>query len=224
VFKHLVQELKSWTRLKHPNILELYGVSRGDPWTLTLVSPWMEDGDLLRYLRDHPNSHRAVLIQDILQGLHYMHTELNPPIAHGDLKANNILVRASGRACLADFGLSRIQEESSESHTSTSRSATTGNVRWKPPEWFFPERYGLTFVQTFTPEADIYSFGMVIYEVYTEMKPFAAISNRYEISTLVAEGQRPPRPEPQNHGTGMSPAMWGIVEDCWRGARYERPS
>ncbi|KAG6825181.1 hypothetical protein H0H92_004440 [Tricholoma furcatifolium] len=79
----------------HPNILPFLGIYRGGDIP-SLVYRWMENGDLVSYLKRHPDSNRVYL---------FLHER---SIVHGDIKGINILVNSSGRACIADFGLSSI--------------------------------------------------------------------------------------------------------------------
>ncbi|KZO99033.1 kinase-like protein, partial [Calocera viscosa TUFC12733] len=222
--QHLVRELVNWSQLSHPNILELYGVYSFGPYDVGMVSPWMEHGDMTRYIQANPDVPRFPLLLDIAQGLDYLHS-LRPPIIHGDLRGKNILVRLSGHACLADFGLSRalIVAQTNESSESSGSSSTRGNVRWMSPERLLLENYGMTAVTSFTPAADVYSFGMVLYEVFAGREPFYETGNHLLVFQAVERGDRPAHPGDNAARLGLGEELWTIAQDCWRESRLERP-
>ncbi|KZO99076.1 kinase-like protein [Calocera viscosa TUFC12733] len=215
------RELTNWMRLSHPNILEFYGVCRHGPYGFALVSPWMHHGGVLAYLLEYPHANRANLLLDVATGLKYLHS-LDPPLVHGDLSARNILVRESGEACLADFGLSRVllKVEGSESSGS---SALQGNPRWLAPERLDPHKYGMSPTESMAPASDVYSFGMVVFELYTNRIPFHEAHNRYIIPVKVLAGERPSHPGMEAIDKGLSDTIWSIAQDCWKDNWEERP-
>ncbi|KAF9262809.1 kinase-like protein [Marasmius fiardii PR-910] len=107
------QEALIWTQFDHPNVLKLLGVNtslfKAD---FCLVSPWMENGDIVTFLGKRTNHDRLRSIREIAAGLEYLHSH-SPIIVHGDVKGANILVDDNYSYRLADFGLSR------EGHSST---------------------------------------------------------------------------------------------------------
>ncbi|CAE7209694.1 unnamed protein product, partial [Rhizoctonia solani] len=78
------RELHCWSRMEHKNIHRLMGVIIFRDDYLGMVSEWMENGDLHKYLRYHPNADRYQLCIDVASGLKYMHGRNT---VHGDLKA-----------------------------------------------------------------------------------------------------------------------------------------
>lgn len=80
---------------------------------------------------------------------------------HGDLKGANILVNDSGRACLADFGISCVSDaHGMETASLSSASRQGGTVRYQAPELFDPE-----FESPRSKASDVYAFALVCYEV-----------------------------------------------------------
>ncbi|KZT54462.1 kinase-like protein [Calocera cornea HHB12733] len=220
--QHLFRELNSWARLRHANILELYGVCRHGPYGFAMVSPWMEHGDVKNYLMIHPAANRPLLVSDVVQGLIYLHS-LETPIVHGDLRARNVLVTSTGHACLADFGLSRAVVSTQTTSESSGSSSSRGNVRWMSPERLLPERYGLTLVSSFTPAADIWSLGMVIYEIFSGEDPFYRVRNHWHVCQLIQDGGRPWHPGQRARQRGLSDGMWSIAQYCWGHNWRKRP-
>ncbi|KAF9443485.1 kinase-like protein, partial [Macrolepiota fuliginosa MF-IS2] len=107
--KSLGKEAILWSGLRHPNITPFYGVYYFESRErICLVSPWMDNSNLNTYLMRNPAVPRIPLIHDIISGLEYLHSN---HVVHGNLKGVNVLVNASQRACLADFGLSTIRDD-----------------------------------------------------------------------------------------------------------------
>jgi len=91
------------------------------------------------------------------------------------------------------------------------------------PELLYPEKFGLRSCKV-SKQADIYAFGMVIYEVLTGRPPFGAEKRRHpEIILRVLDGKRPRKPE--NAGDiGFGGGTWELVQRCWRRDRGGRPT
>ncbi|KAF8170301.1 kinase-like domain-containing protein, partial [Mycena galopus ATCC 62051] len=149
------REALIWRQLSHPNLLPFFGLYMLDN-RLSLVSPWMDNGDLKHFLNNGLSDvDRVSLITDVVMGLDYLHSK---HVVHGDLKTPNILVTPSGRACIADFGLSTIVDELSLKMTFSTHSGRAGTVRYQAPELLMNERpihFG----------SDVYAFACVSYEV-----------------------------------------------------------
>ncbi|KAF5342728.1 hypothetical protein D9757_014476 [Collybiopsis confluens] len=158
--KEFCREALVWRQLRHPNILPLLGVNIDlfSP-SFCLVSPWMENKDVITHLNQNPDHSLYAVLSEVAAGLRYMHS-IVPPLVHGDIKGANILVTDDRRCCLADFGLSVITTISQAWTMTTSSSATTrGSMRWLAPEYIISET-----VPTH-PSRDIYAFGCTILEV-----------------------------------------------------------
>ncbi|KAJ7359278.1 kinase-like domain-containing protein, partial [Mycena albidolilacea] len=86
IYKELAREVLIWKGLSHPNILPLLGidlVSRKP--SCCLVSPWMENGSVMAFLKTYPDFDKRSLVRDVASGLEYLHN-LDPPVVHGDIK------------------------------------------------------------------------------------------------------------------------------------------
>ncbi|KDQ14709.1 hypothetical protein BOTBODRAFT_73750, partial [Botryobasidium botryosum FD-172 SS1] len=125
------REVAAWKDLRHTNVLPFIGVFEQNS-RIYMLSPWMEKGELIRFLRQNPKADRKKLLLQIAEGLRYLHT-LDPVVVHGDLRGANILITDAGEACLADFGLShRVINGAVEGNSTTWHAA--GNPRWQAPE------------------------------------------------------------------------------------------
>ncbi|KAG8714121.1 hypothetical protein FRC08_012336 [Ceratobasidium sp. 394] len=122
--KNVAREIYAWSKLKHPNVLELIGLStfRGQ---ISMVSAWMENGTLPCFIVANPGVDRYQLCVQVSAGLAYLH-ESN--IVHGDMKGSNILISDTGIAKLMDFGNAGLKERTLEFTGTTSGSKIS--LRW----------------------------------------------------------------------------------------------
>ncbi|KAJ6587863.1 kinase-like domain-containing protein [Mycena capillaripes] len=207
--KKFGREALIWRQLSHPNLLPFFGLYMLDD-RLCLISPWMDNGDLKHFLSNSSSGiDRVSLIVDVAMGLEYLHSK---SVVHGDLKAANILVTPSGRACITDFGLSSIVDELSLKLTFSSHSGRAGTLRYQAPELLSNEcsnHFG----------SDVYAFACVCYEILTGKVPFFEISNEAAIVYKVTvERARPSKLEV------ISSGLWILLEDCWHRKTDQRPT
>ncbi|KAG2103158.1 kinase-like domain-containing protein [Suillus cothurnatus] len=158
----LFREIRLWLKLKHENIVPLWGVTDGAGSVPALVSPWLENGALTGFLqRKHEtlsSSEKVALLRDVARGLQYLHSKL---IVHGDLSGNNVLVDTNGKALLTDFGLSVLLSERS---AQVLLAKPGGSARWMAPESLGLGNEGHES-PVFSTTSDIYSFGGIMLQV-----------------------------------------------------------
>ncbi|KAK1216382.1 Rho guanine nucleotide exchange factor [Marasmius sp. AFHP31] len=213
VVKAFTREAMVWRNLNHPNILPFTGMYwfNGYQELVCLVSPQMENGNLLQFLNDHPEldpTTQLRLAKDVAQGLAYLH---DLKIIHGDLKSYNVLITPDGTACISDLGLSRAVDADEATGLSTALSC------WRPVRWLAPERLTSGGRSNTSPEGDIYAFGCVCYEIYARNIPFQDVEE-YRIHYIVAvQGQRLEPPCQAPH------AMQRLMESCWSAEPASRP-
>ncbi|KAL0058989.1 hypothetical protein AAF712_014304 [Marasmius tenuissimus] len=125
------REALVWRQLDHPNVLPFLGVNT-DLFApgFCLVLPWMENGDILKYMKQHPTHDLPKSLREIAAGIAYLHSH-EPTIVHGDIRGANILVTDDLTCALADFGLA-IATESRIMPTS-SGSGLKGSIRCFSP-------------------------------------------------------------------------------------------
>ncbi|KAL0574483.1 hypothetical protein V5O48_007458 [Marasmius crinis-equi] len=203
-----------WRQMKHPNLLPFLGIYRlEDTQQLCLISPWMDKGNLVQFLRTTPREgvDHHTLAHDIASGLSYLHMK---KIVHGDLKGLNVLVTDSLRACIGDFGLARIADAYAIGITSSS-TRPFGTARWLAPELLVggggPSK-----------ASDVYSYACVCYEIFTGgHHPFPELPNEMIVAFHVAQGKRPSRP---GEASELSDTMWSIMQTCWDPTPSSRPT
>ncbi|KAK0440008.1 kinase-like domain-containing protein [Desarmillaria tabescens] len=157
--------------------------------------------NILREFINHGINH----LINIAHGLLYLHSRR---IVHGDLKDVNVLIDDAQTAVLCDFGLSQIQEN---------MMTRTSLPKIGSPNWMSPERLS---GEPLRPPADIYSFSMTIYELYTLQIPLAHLSNE-DFLPMVSYGDlRPQRPE----SSLITDAIWNVMAQCWRRDPAKRPT
>ncbi|KAG9316824.1 kinase-like domain-containing protein [Chiua virens] len=209
--KQLCREAIVWKHLRHPNCLPLYGVcampTEGPNISFALVSPWMAQGTISKYLKLNPQANKTRLILDVVRGLNYLHT-LQPHIAHRDIKPDNILVTGEGRACLADFGLVSAFDTDEHFHTAASEVVMGGTFNYMAPEIFNAQNKEERS-KVNKRLCDMYALGCTIYEVYTGKPPFDGLQPAL-IADYVVSNQRPAFPEDK-----ISHDMWTFVENLW---------
>ncbi|KDN40401.1 hypothetical protein RSAG8_08164, partial [Rhizoctonia solani AG-8 WAC10335] len=210
--KRAARELFCWSRMEHRNIHQLMGVIIFKDNYLGMVSEWMENGDLHKYLRNHPGADRYQLCIDVASGLEYMHGQ---GTVHGDLKALNVLVSAEGVARLSDFDFSVMSSATSLVFSASSNSRA-GSVRWVAPEML------VTPIRT--KQADVYALGMTILEIFTGDVPYSDYRADYSVIMTVAQGTLPTRPIRQLPDDQQGNLVWRLLLKCWSRNLDERPS
>eukprot|EP00958_Prasinococcus_capsulatus_P000031 scaffold1_cov402-Prasinococcus_capsulatus_cf.AAC.31 len=139
----------------------------------------------------------------------YLHS-LRPPIVHRDLKPANLLVTAGGDIKVGDFGLSR---DFRNSYASVNSHSAVGTVLYSAPEVLRNEGY--------SPKADVWSFGVVLWETLTRAAPFANYDKPMAVAANVAfNGERVPLSSLENE----DPRLVGLVEKCLEAEPEKRPS
>ncbi|XP_062301259.1 tyrosine-protein kinase Tec isoform X2 [Scomber scombrus] len=201
-----IEEAKVMMRLSHPKLVQLYGVcSQQRP--IYIVTEFMEHGCLLNFLRQRRGSFSLgsllSICLDVSEGME--HLESNGFI-HRDLAARNCLVNDALVVKVSDFGMARYVLDDQY----TSSSGAKFPVKWSPPEVFNFCKY--------SSKSDVWSFGVLMWEVFTEGRmPFEQSPN-HEVVTLVTKGHRLYRPKM------ATPANYEIMQCCWHERPEERPS
>ncbi|CAH1795707.1 unnamed protein product [Owenia fusiformis] len=192
----------------HPNVLNLIGVALHDDIPHFVV-PYMANKDLKEYVRD-PEKRITVrhLMGLCLQVAHGMAYLADQKFVHRDLAARNCMVSADIVVKIADFGLSR--DIYSETYYRITDHSKPLPVRWMAIESLVDGK--------FSSMSDVWSFGILSWEVMTRGGfPYADIDS-YMLKALIISGHRPDKPEycPQQ--------LYIVMWDCWHLDPYERPT
>jgi serine/threonine protein kinase len=199
-------EAAMMAQLNHPNVVGLIGqVSQKD--LFLIVVQFCENGSLLQWLQDESEkAQRSVLIgmcNEVASGMAYL-TCIG--MVHRDLAARNVLLSSDFTCKISDFGLSSSQhKETGLISTPASKMAT----RWAAPEYIIDNQ--------FTTKSDVWSFGVLMYEVFSEgEKPYIGWSNKRVIDE-VKTGYRLPQP------TQCPDAVYALMQQCWYAGPDLRP-
>ncbi|KAJ3570819.1 hypothetical protein NP233_g4151 [Leucocoprinus birnbaumii] len=220
------KELTVWAHLNHPNILNFYGVCRsmkpdGKPSKLSVVSPWMEKGNLADFAKTLEPGDRLPLLYDVILGLAYLH---DLGIVHGDLKGNNVLVSNEIRALITDFGSSHIQPlQLSKAGLTSSQIVFT--LRWVAPEVLFSPG-GRKDTRPGMP-SDIWAFGCLCGETLSGMMPYEHLPLSDPNIVLAIEKQEYPFIRPGLGEKNYDPTtgwMWEMISGCLTHSAVDRPT
>ena len=194
VVARFFRERSILTSIDHPNVAKVLDlVVEGE--TLGIVMELVDGQDLRRYLRARgtlPPAEAVYLVGQLLQGLAAVHAA---GIVHRDVKPENVLVsmaRGQMTLKLTDFGVSRLSYGASL----TKMTSLIGT-----PEYMAPE---LAEHDTATPAADLYSAGIVLYEMLAGRTPFAG---GHPLAVLRRQAEQPPPPVP-----GVPGELWAQIE------------
>ncbi|KIO28599.1 hypothetical protein M407DRAFT_22183 [Tulasnella calospora MUT 4182] len=197
----------------HPNVSPFLGyqIIEGQPW---LVSPWMDNGSLPKYLESHPDLSDLDKLRFLLQaahGLAYLHDSV-PPIAHGDLKPENILITDELTAALCDMGASRLILDG---HTGlTTSSSAPGSAGFQAKELIMGEFP--------TTKSDIYAMAGVILETLSGKKPhYRARTNGMVILWITTDKMCKPEDHPR---LPENNPLWPFLRRCWDPEPEARPT
>ncbi|XP_011096900.1 uncharacterized protein LOC105175953 isoform X1 [Sesamum indicum] len=200
------------SKLHHPNVVAFYGVVQDGPGgTLATVTEYMVNGSLRHALiskdRHLDRRKRLIIAMDAAFGMEYLHSR---NIVHFDLKCDNLLVNLkdpSRPICkVGDFGLSKIKRN----------TLVTGGVRGTLP-WMAPELLNGSSSKV-SEKVDVFSFGIVLWEILTGEEPYANMHYGAIIGGIVNNTLRPPVP------TFCDPEWRLLMEQCWAPDPLARPS
>ncbi|XP_047315565.1 wall-associated receptor kinase-like 14 [Impatiens glandulifera] len=160
--EQVMNEIKLLSSVSHRNLLRLLGccIEKGEQ---ILVYEFMPNGTLSEHLQGKKGkpltwTTRLTIATETAQAIAYLHSAMNPPIFHRDIKSSNILLDHNFKSKVADFGLSRFGMEN-DSYISTAPQGTPGYV---------DPQYHQNF--QLSDKSDVYSFGVVLMEIITGMK------------------------------------------------------
>ncbi|XP_072963702.1 uncharacterized protein [Typha angustifolia] len=198
--------------LHHPNVVAFYGVVLDGPGgSIATVTEYMVNGSLRHALQKNDKTldrrKRLIIAMDAAFGMEYLHSK---NIVHFDLKSDNLLVNLRDPQrpiCkVGDLGLSKVK----------CQTLISGGVRGTLP-WMAPELLngGSSLV---SEKVDVFSFGIVMWELLTGDEPYADLHYGVIIGGIVSNTLRPQVPE------SCDPEWRSLMEQCWSTEPSDRPS
>ncbi|CAM0943595.1 unnamed protein product [Alopecurus aequalis] len=206
------KEAQILSSLHHPNVVSFYGVVRDGPdGSLATVTEFMINGSLKQFLRKKDRTidrrKRVILAMDAAFGMEYLHGK---NIVHFDLKCENLLVNMRDPQkpiCkIGDLGLSKVKQ-----HTLVS-GGVRGTLPWMAPELLSGKS------DMVSEKIDVYSFGIVMWELLTGEDPYSEMRAAEIIGGIVNNSLRPQIP------SWCDPEWRSLMESSWASEPTERPS
>ncbi|KAG0493006.1 hypothetical protein HPP92_006089 [Vanilla planifolia] len=175
--EHFANEIVILSRLRHQNLVSLYGCTSVRSRELVLVYEFVPNGTVADHLHGSRAGEgrltwpvRLSIAVETATALSYLHA-IDPPIIHRDVKTGNILLDAGFHVKVADFGISRLFPPDGATHISTAPQGTPGYL---DPEYH--QCYQLT------DRSDVYSFGVVLAELISSKPAVDLERDRQEIN------------------------------------------
>lgn len=226
-------EVKFMRSIRHPHILTFFGAGVDAGGRAYLVTELMPKGSLRELLVDisipleWPT--RFKFASDVARGMVYLHSL---GAVHRDLKAENCFLDEFMRVKIADFGTGRIAATMRDQHSSFTNgepaeihdatiSSAVGTVLWMAPEALQGARLGAATAKGL----DVFSFAMVMWEIWTRRLPWCDLEERGiqftdRVRRLVIQGARPRAPE----NCEAAPTEWvSLMVKCWASQPEHRP-
>ncbi|TFK22605.1 Pkinase-domain-containing protein [Coprinopsis marcescibilis] len=200
------REVALLTQLRDaPNITKYFGCYM-DASRVWIAMEYAQGGSvhtLMKASKDGciEEKYTAVIIREVLVGLNYLH---KVPVIHRDMKAANVLVTASGKVMICDFGVSALLTT-----VSSKRTTLTGTPYWMAPEV-------IQGVSAYDTKADIWSLGVMIYEMIKGTPPHANL-DKFIVMDLIPR-TKPPRLQ-ESEG---SKDMRDFMSFCLKESPHER--
>ncbi|KAM0917443.1 hypothetical protein ACQ4PT_009514 [Festuca glaucescens] len=171
------REIYALMHIRHRNIAKLFGYCSATQGRF-LVYEYMDKGSLAESLKSKEAtveldwSRRLNIVRDVAHALSYVHHDCFAPIVHRDIKSSNILLDVEFRACISDFGIAKILDV--DGSNCTRLAGTKG--------YFAPE---LAYTTRVTEKCDVYSFGVLVLELFMGHHPGDFLSSMANKTTPV---------------------------------------
>ncbi|XP_007901525.1 RAF proto-oncogene serine/threonine-protein kinase [Callorhinchus milii] len=208
-FRNEVQVLR---KTRHVNILLFMGYMT--TFNLAIVTQWCEGSSLYKHLHVQDTKFQTFQLIDIArqaaQGMDYLHAK---NIIHRDMKSNNIFLHEGLTVKIGDFGLATVKSRWSGSQQV---EQPTGSILWMAPEVIRMEE-----VNPYSFQSDVYSYGIVLYELMTGDLPYSHVNNRDQIIFMVGRGFL--TPDLSKLYKNCPKTMKRLVSDCVSREKEQRP-
>lgn len=190
------REAQVIAQLSHPQVVQLYRYGEADGF-LYMVMQYIDGADLHSILHSYRQDGEFMqpdeilpVVRDICEALDYVHDH---GVVHRDIKPSNIMLTRQGRAVLTDFGLALMTDV-----------GTLGHV-FGSPQYIAPEQ--AVSSANASPASDLYSLGVILYEIFTGRLPFQAD----DAVELAMQHISTPPPSPRQIRPEISPEVEGVI-------------
>eukprot|EP00611_Tribonema_gayanum_P023563 TRINITY_DN4982_c0_g1_i2.p2 TRINITY_DN4982_c0_g1~~TRINITY_DN4982_c0_g1_i2.p2 ORF type:complete len:481 (-),score=112.74 TRINITY_DN4982_c0_g1_i2:149-1591(-) len=226
VYGELNMETDILMRLHHPNIVKLIGA--GTQPERFMVIERLDGGTLAQRcgsalnIRDRRRRFRTktpftylelvTCARQLAQALRYMHTEAVPGcmVIHRDLKPDNIAFDGMGNLKILDMGLAKVVPLADGDPTAVYKmTGETGSLRYMAPE--------VALRKPYNGKADVYGFGMILWEMAAMRKPFEGIGRELFFELVVNGTSKPPVDR------NWPPEFGALLHKCWEKDPAKRP-
>ncbi|KAK2665653.1 hypothetical protein Ddye_004227 [Dipteronia dyeriana] len=201
--KEFAQEVYIMRKVRHKNVVQFIGACTKPP-SLCIITEFMSGGSVYDYLHKQKGVFKLPSVLkvaiDVSKGMNYLHQN---NIIHRDLKAANLLMDENDVVKVADFGVARVKAQSGV------MTAETGTYRWMAPEVIEHKPYD--------HKADIFSFGVVLWELLTGKLPYEYLTPLQAAVGVVQKGLRPTIPK------NTIPKLAELLERSWQQDPALRP-
>ena len=205
--ENMSREIEILTSLPtHPHVITFFGAALSDDAVNTyIITELAPNGSLYDYLhvkKEKPSSDQSFAwAMQVASGMEHLH---NNNVVHRDLKSANILLSYGLLAKVCDFGTARTMAQ-------TTKTSQAGTLRWMAPEVVEGVEGNINKM------CDVFSYGMVVYEIFAHQVPYADIPSGARAGLAVLQGKRPPIP------ATLPPFFQPLLEACWKEEPDQRP-
>jgi len=198
-------EVRTARQVSHPNVCRVFDIGEVDG--LPFLSMEFIDGDdlssLLRRIGRLPSDKAIEIARQLCAGLHAVH---QAGVLHRDLKPANIIIDGQGRARITDFGIAGLADELKD-----------GDGIAGTPAYMSPEQ---ATNKELTAKSDIYSLGLVLYEIFTGRRAFEANS----VHELISKHRTETPTTPSEFVKEIDPLVERVIFRCLEKDPRERPA
>jgi eukaryotic-like serine/threonine-protein kinase len=208
IVNRFIKEAKAIGRLSHPGIVGVYDVGK-DHGTIFIAMEFLEGQPLNEAMRTQKFSTAEIvnLCRQVAEALDYAHQR---GIVHRDIKPSNLILTENGQVKLTDFGIAHFED------ASLTLKTRAGDILGTPA-YMSPEQIGGKPVDN---RSDLYSLGVILYELLTGRRPFAANSLAALFKAITDHKVTPPVKAKPSIPKGMSAVVLKTMEKD-PGRRYQ---
>lgn len=203
--KYFLREVEALTQAVYPAVLHLRGFSQYP--TPSIVTEYLSGGSLQDVINGKKlmnKTQRVKALYGVASAMRYLHNSLS--IVHRDLKPANVMLNEDLEPVVGDFGLAKIMTKMMMKQTQKAGS----------PVYMAPE---LMSGKEYTNKVDVYSFGILCYELLSELLAFDKCTSIVDLMNKVIGGSRP-----DLRNTKISNSFRELIQKCWQNDAEKRPS